>query len=473
MDEMTAFDRQVSAAFGRLVGPARPVDDAAIFATITTTRRYPVRRTLSLSSAPLVIAGVIVGLVGGGLLLTAGSQPRTSDPVAAVGSSPSASPAVIPFASLQPSPGPSVLPSAEPAITMRSDLLPGVRLSTQQTRPGVFQVLGDGIRDLRPEGKVRGAAVDADGHVWVLRGGAGYWAVDQLGKVDAGIRALRVPKATLSTDPDGTLRVRGGNHDLVLRDGAWVTDGSQVKQPAAQTSCPDGVRLLDGDCWRISADGTHLERRVAGHWRLQGNHALRLPSNKRLDDQIRNNDLPVHLVVDGLTVGSDGIGWATVRWCENGCQFYGLIRYDGKDWTTIPYPEVGGGPSGTADLSVAPDGSVWILEASLGGPRVRGWTGGTSWKFAWSDRKTLRAGGVDLPWRWASQDRSGTTHFVPDGDIWFLEDQLVFDGQALRPLGLPRGRPSFSRDGTAWIVSGTGKDRRLYVVDLDTVVARG
>ena len=69
MDDLTALDRQIAAELLRDAGPSLPVDDAAIFTAITATQS-PKRRFPSMFNATkFVIAGAIVALFGGFLML--------------------------------------------------------------------------------------------------------------------------------------------------------------------------------------------------------------------------------------------------------------------------------------------------------------------------------------------------------------------------------------------------------------------
>ena len=67
MDDMNAFDKQLASVVLQRVGPARPVDDAAIFTAIPT--QSPKWRFGSMFSATkFVVAGAILALFVGFLL---------------------------------------------------------------------------------------------------------------------------------------------------------------------------------------------------------------------------------------------------------------------------------------------------------------------------------------------------------------------------------------------------------------------
>ena len=68
MDDMNAFERQVQRRVHRFVGPARPVDDLAVFESITVANRQKGWGFTMFSALKFVVASVIVALFGGFLL---------------------------------------------------------------------------------------------------------------------------------------------------------------------------------------------------------------------------------------------------------------------------------------------------------------------------------------------------------------------------------------------------------------------
>jgi hypothetical protein len=161
MDDMTAFERQVGEEIFRIVGPARPVDDLAVFESAATTPHT--RRFQSMFSATkFVVAGAIVALLGGFLLTGMLRQPSEAPvpPIAASAWSPTE-----PTDTATPAPVATAETESTPA-----DLLPGVDLITEEVEPGVFRVLGDGAHDLTslmadPIGVL--VATGHDGSVWL------------------------------------------------------------------------------------------------------------------------------------------------------------------------------------------------------------------------------------------------------------------------------------------------------------------
>jgi hypothetical protein len=85
MDDLNVFERQVAGHITHLVGPVRPVDDAAIFAAITATRSAGFRVRPRFGASGLLVAGVIVAIVGATGLL--GQRSDDQDGVAASESS--------------------------------------------------------------------------------------------------------------------------------------------------------------------------------------------------------------------------------------------------------------------------------------------------------------------------------------------------------------------------------------------------
>ncbi len=88
MTDMTAFERQLSGEISGLMGPVRPVDDAAIFSAITATQSPKWRFSSMFSAAKFVLAGAIVALFGAILLQGILQTPQDEDsaPAAVTGS---------------------------------------------------------------------------------------------------------------------------------------------------------------------------------------------------------------------------------------------------------------------------------------------------------------------------------------------------------------------------------------------------
>jgi hypothetical protein len=135
-------------------------------------------------------------------------------------------------------PGPTA--AVEAVTTTRSDLVPGVDLTTDEVEPGVFRVVSDGVRDLRrpvedaePDAMSEAGPLDRslhaapDGSIWVF-GREGAFRLGQTDVVD--IDWLAAP--VIDDSPDGTMWAswrlmssRAGGERILrlgrLQDGAW------------------------------------------------------------------------------------------------------------------------------------------------------------------------------------------------------------------------------------------------------------
>ena len=478
MDEMTAFDQQIAREVLREAGPSEPVAAAAIFSSLATATQSPKRRFQTMFSATrFVVVGAIVALFGGFLLMSIQTQRPSDDSNPAALATATASPDASPSAT------PSMAPTTDPDTVVRSDLLPGVDLVTEEVRPGVFRVLGDGIRDVEAGSGVRGVAVDKDGGVWVLRGDTGDWNVEQLG--EPGVSFHRSGKRVSLSDFGGIPLITVGGRSMWLEDGSWV-------ERAWTSECPGfSLPVRDGACWeaglgRAIRDRLHrlpisdraLHLLVRDGWRLPTSDELGM---RRLEDEQKyvavtptELGLPDGRIVDYFTVSPDGTGWATVRSVSPGNVYptalAGLLHYDGETWTFVPAgltdaPE--GGLAWTVDLTFTPDGTVWIAEGSPDGVRIEGWDGTT-----WSSYRTS-----DLPESWTSPGtRTIGTHVNADGTIWFLGGTLFFDGDSLHTLDLdlmPGAEGlSIAPDGHIWLATDddTG-GRHLYVITPEAAIS--
>jgi len=471
MTDMNAFERQVSSEISGFMGPVRPVDDAAIFAAITTvpSRKWGILPRAGLvrpfesgtmsaahaaatthewrfqsvfSATKYVVAGAIVALFGGFLLMGLASRPNEDmAPAASASSAPA---------------------TAEPTAT--AELLPGVDLSTNEVTPGVFRVLGDGIRDLKQG--VSGVASDVEGGVWVLTGGAGDWKVERLGEPGVVVRP-NGKRVSLITTFDETPMISAGSRYLSLEDGSWVD------AVAEDQWCPENGVLLgevlmpDGACWRWGLEF----RREGGQWQPVSPEDLGLSGDR---------------IVDRLVVGPDGTGWASVRVASSantadGAAFDGLLSYDGETWTRIPFslsgiPEDAVGE--TDDFVVAPDGAIWIVEHYLAAEVYDKY-----WARRWDGATWTSYGPIDIPgWQMAASVEPDlrTAHFNPDGTAWFQGGGLYFDGTSFHTVercwgtsdpercGKFHSTKSASIDpaGNAWYAT---RDGHLYVITPEAV----
>ena len=407
------------------------------------------------SATKFLVAGAIVALFGG-VLLTGVLRQQPSDeslPPAAV----SASALLSPEATSDPAPDQSV----------RSDVLPGVDLQVEQVQPGVYRVLSDGSRSVQG----RSVVVSSTGDVWLLRGSSGNWNIVRLGDPEVSLHLTdgKKRRVSLRLDADGRPLVESWVAASAIRTRAQVFDGTtwlktdltpyspcpyegSDSSPKTGVAPPDVNIMPDGSCWEPGND-----RFKDGYWGPVPKAELGLP-----DDQF----------VEANTVGPDGTGWASVR--SEGpagpTTFDGLLRYDGQTWTHIPLPSSMGesaDPAFTADMAVAPDGTVWLLEYSPESVTVRAWDGATWASYGPSVPPTEdwcgAGGGCAMP---------RGIHFNTDGTIWFMGGRLFFDGASLHPFDLWLMRPSlssFAPDGTVWALG----DGHLYAITPEAATGTG
>ena len=87
MDDTQTFERRVATEVIQGMGPSEPVDDAAIFTAITTTRSPKWRFGSMFSATRFVVAGAVVALFGGFLLAGVLTHPSDESLPAAVADS--------------------------------------------------------------------------------------------------------------------------------------------------------------------------------------------------------------------------------------------------------------------------------------------------------------------------------------------------------------------------------------------------
>jgi hypothetical protein len=224
MDDMQTFERRVASEVIGGMGPSEPVDDAAIFSAITTVTRSRSWRFPSLFSlTKSVAAGAIVALFGGFLLAGVLTTQPSDEQTPAVGASASGSSTPEATASVEASPNNDQVDRE--ATTVRSDLVPGVDLVTEEVEQGVLRIISDGaghdLDETHPSDRydMNGIAVTPDGTVWLTTAYSGgdndvqptgplVWA---LGRPGIYTTEDGVPEDghTLVTESDGTLLMVG------------------------------------------------------------------------------------------------------------------------------------------------------------------------------------------------------------------------------------------------------------------------
>jgi hypothetical protein len=430
MVEMDAFERQVADVARRVVGPARPIDALAIARSATARRPRPWWRSW-LGALKLVTAGAVVALFGG--LVWVGSMPAERDGTSLPGAVASTAPTRSPAAE------PTTRPSFPPERSTRDDLVAGVSLVTEEVEPGVFRVVGDGVRDLAWVPATDGpyccyydhaVAVAPDGRPWFFR--------------PEGFFALAGP-----TQPWGVARGRVEFHSrapYVIRDGRlWTTrDGRLVttmvdedsERPDVNGATPwTDVRRAD-EIW-VDASGTI--------WASSG-------SRKEGDTLAQSDDEgatwtkrdmpkpPRGVLGDSFADPEDGTVWLIGSHGR-------VFRHDGGDWR-----QVGVVPGERTEAEMGPDGTIWIW-----GPWARIADGEVT-VFDVSEAVPVLSG---------PHDGGGQFEVASDGSLWFTaRDQAAsvgdcdgiahFDGVRVQRFlrGLCPWAFAFAEDGAVWVLAG-------------------
>jgi heat shock protein HslJ len=497
MVDMNALERQLADESLRIVGPVRPVDDAALFTAITTTQSPKWRFQSMFNATKYVVAGAIVALFGGFLLagvLT--TQPSDEAAPAAVSASPSTSP----------------------------DPLPSVDLEVEEVSPGVFRVLGDGERDLRenvwhvaisPEGNVLVERFDLEqARPWIHEiGGPRVGSFDEVlpdywgdgsdllecefapdGACWSGRRNGDHAHDVVRTDPSGEVLFSAiddigfeppgtrATDDLILTGGDIVAlefelaqpwlgrglegadwalafiDGEELADPAAGEA---SLRLVNGE-----ASGSTGCRSFSGTYELDG-ESLTFGEHFAVtqafcdgpvgeEDQAYLDALgtieawsfdPDTASVGDIEIDADGTVWVSG---SNGTTL-GLASFDGESWTVIadvPGPHMGADGSVGPHLEIGPDGAVWLKRVVHDTFEV----GLSRWDGAeWSSFGPVASGNLAHPFEVAS-----------DGTIW-VGPLTRFDGTSFHRIDTPRsernGQPrlwsaAHAPDGSIWAVVG-------------------
>ena len=428
MDDMTAFERQVQRRVHRFVGPARPVDDLAVFEAVAAASRSHRWGFTMFSALKFVAAAAIVALFGGFLL--AGVLTTQQDGEVA--------PAAV---------------TESPSPMTTEELLSG--MVTEEVEPGVLRVVNDGLRDLGALGgswgNHGGVTIGADGAVWVHTANGRYFRVGEaltrelpkefLDVEDANAQAFGAN--ALYAGPTGQLwakdaksgRVNVWMHDEWLERAdlfidSMAVDGSNEAWAASQW----GLLRVDAEGETLIAwpdDPTHevtpytLDVSADGRSYVLSGPVKTDPESGFLDTLLRYDGtrwteipLPTPISVffpgDGMAVGADGTVW--VAGDDHGDTDYmhhSLARLDGSEWTVFTADDgvqPWGGKEGflpEETIGVSTDGSVWVDASTL----EEGWWAdcdgvarfdGTSWSPYLAGHCL-----VDID-------------FAPDGSAWAL-----------------------------------------------------
>jgi hypothetical protein len=406
MDDMNAFERQLSVEVTTLMGPVRPVDDLAIFNNIATTQSPKWRFQSMFSATKFVVASVIVALFGGFLLSGVLTQPSSDDGLPAAGSSLSASP--------------NLEPTTQPEAPVERDILPGVDLVTEEVAPGVFKVTDDGAG--HGFGRLGGIAISPDGAVWIHRDNGALFKVGQPGSHDVSVRQddrSTADLGALTFDRDGSLfALNGGKVVMVEPDTPSRSRGEDGRTTGLIGIGPDEpMNGTSATALAVMSVGSIWATRSAGMSNSGRTRVMQLVGEQWID----------HLTDDGLGASH-----------------------------TLPNAEDVRGIEGM------PDGSVWVGMAGSGGSG-RGWGGlarfdGTSWEevdpFAETDRPDRRVSDV-------LSMASG-----PDGTLWAMV--MTTTEEILRGLGSGKGLSELIADDTYFkpiLIRFDGREWTFYPTD--------
>jgi len=453
MDEMTAFERQISGELGQMAGPDRRIDAMAMVRTVTIpssrwpaiTRRLrggvsptPRGRGFTMFSAVKFIAAAAIVALFGGFLLAGILTTEQGDEMAPA----------------------AVTESPSPVTT--EELLSG--MVTEEVEPGVFRVVNDGVRDLTyPLGGwgYSGFMVDVtpDGSVWM--------------SVDEGDHDLfRLGEEPVFEDPWTHLRSRE-----VAPDGSlWAIGIGGVPDDRS------GIFSFDGDGWTLRATTTGDPHALAvgpdGTVWVLATDLLRLEDDGSLTTIEAWSD-----VYGGdakwleLAVTPDGDVWlvGTRGRSQEGAER--LLRFDGEGWAAIPGPIPG--PEGWEPgfmgrgLDVGADGALWVKASRTSVARFDdpGWTtfteadGVKPWGVpddVFTDLLEVAADGslwlIGSPTE-EPEDCCGVSHY--DGTTWtsYLVGSLIHDF-AIAP------------DGSVWLgANDLASPLHTYVITPEAVAA--
>jgi hypothetical protein len=353
------------------------------------------------SAAKLVVAGAIVALFGG-LSLSGALTPPTD-------------------------------------TSVRSDILPGVDLVTEEIEPEVYRVLGDGVRDLSKD--VHDVAVSSEGDVWVELGTERKWSVARLGEQRASAPlGRRYPWGLgLTSDDVPVVGSRGGSQRRLLDGESWAS----VELTAFDECMLDqgGVIGPNGACWTLAYDG--------GAWSFEsvaadGSRTTITPAEIGL-----GSDLDL---IGGPVAAPDGAIWVSFgrRAGPYEARVEGLATHDGSTWSVIPFD----GDDHVANwyaLAIDANGIVWLANND-------NWPITDVLSFdgeSWTPHELDLKGHGPALWPW------------PNGIVWFGTD-VRWDGSSFEVVERTLESPSYPEpwasatapDGSLWVVA----DEQLYVI---------
>jgi hypothetical protein len=419
--------------------PARPAP------TPVTNGRQPARGTTMFSALKSVFAGIIVALLGG-LVFAGILAPQQAE---------EALPATVTEARTA---EPSVEPTEASTTSVRSDLLPGVSLTVDEVRPGIYRVLSDGQRDLRSG--IRDVVVDAEGAVWIERGKTRDWRILRLGDPGVSRSLHRQDPWDLDVTADGRPSIDSASAYRVFDGEAWAKSRrpnaapDKDQGPCGLVGYPfNGGHMfpVDGACW--NAWSGRLQRWDDGEWQEVPNAEFGVP-----DDSIT-------LEGGDLSTGDD-TGWAAFVDDADRVTFRGILGHDAGGWKAwAPYEPGDASEVALHNTAVGPDGTtVWMWGSSVEGSVAISWDG-----EAWTTYGPIDMSAYGGGRGWVR------TYFAPDGTPWFGGAAVLWQ-DSLLPVGLSADSMVFASDGTAWFTtSGTDDELesggQLYVITPEAMAA--
>ena len=451
MVDMNALERQLSDESLRIVGPARPVDDLAVFDVVTAADRQGGWGFTMLSAVKFVAAGLVVALFGGFLLASVLTAPQEDE--------------VLPAAVTD---SPSPLTTDEFISSM----------VTEEVEPGVSRVINDGHRDIAvPVGGwgTNGLAIDDDGHVWIRGEKMAY----RVGHPPAAERTVD-DRSVVGITSDGTIWATTPGSTIASFDGEAWTERATVDPTASVIGV---VATPDGTAWATTVDSSQCPEDSSS------------PPCRRV--------LLVRIDETGAstTTGWEGAEPGRLQWhrplvSPNGdlwlveagdpkivdCSVGAFHRYDGAEWHTIDVPEglSAAGAGETFDLGA--DGTLWAATGGSGiGQGCLGPNSGlarldeSGWSlFTWDD-------GVRT---WGGEGAFGNSDHLqvaPDGGVWVAgagwggcHGVAHFDGAAWTPYleGYCVDGLDIADDGTVWALASadSGGLLGLHVITPEAAV---
>ena len=467
MTDMTAFERQLSGEITGLMGPIRPVDDLAIFESVTAASRSQGWGFTMFSALKFIAAAAIVALFGGfliaGVLTT--QQPDKMAPAAVTES---------------------------PAPNTTEGLLSG--MVTKEVWPGVFRVASDGVRDFTTVEAVDIVA-GYDGGIWLRRSEEG---LVRLGSDGSHPWPLGSPEDhVFEVAPDGTMWAITGS--LSSREGAGLrtTDGEVWMSQPCPGICKGVTVALDGTVWASWQEENGRWR--TGHlgpmgWEPVGGDGP--PFGRffftdagdvygylcdyvcwllRYEDGVwQDAQFYAQYLVD---VAPDGTVWRDAGGCLGQepampCGQDGLARFAGGEWAEWTSADLFADNVGFGldhEFKTAPDGSLWFsLWQSADGSALprdgKSWT----WEAVGDGRLLyhLAPGSEDAP---IVVDVGGTmdAHTLAECDGLARFDGTTVDhflpGQCISM--------DIAADGSVWVLADEDEGRDLYVITPEAVAA--